>query len=898
MTRASGMANFATGVSALVVPSSSAGLFSANGQQGGVLIFDAGQSLAVVNSYAFGTPDNTMRAGIGRLEAVRLGGKDMLISFGQSSIATGFDLAAADVLWKPTSLNFGGQTLLALKAMPLADGSDLIFTSSLQSLGISCWLRNPAGQISLAQQLVPNNTALGYEVLAMTLVLRGSGALLLAVSAQGDALNAFRIDATGQAQFVASLGAADGLGIAAPDLLQSVRLAGHDYALLAAAGSGSIAVIEVGAAGQLRLVDQVNDDLNTRFQGISVLQTLSVEGRVFVLAGGADDGLSLMALLPNGRLMHLATVADTRDTALANVSAAALVASGSGAGLGLDIFATGWSETTISQFRVDLGALAPIQSAQVGGSVLLGDARGDLLLGGQGGDQLYGGAGDDILIDGAGSDRLSGGAGADVFLFTADGCSDTVLDFDITKDRLDLSGLGRIYAREAVSFSAMAGGILLTVLGEQIRLFSANGSAISAQALSDAVLFDLGHVPVYAPVTTGQTIAGTALADTLLGAGYGDTLTGGAGHDQLAAGAGSDVLDGGPGNDVLDGGLGNDRAVFNGLGAVVVNLSLTGVQNTGQGWDTLQSIELVTSGGGNDLLIGSTLPNSLIAGAGNDSLYGSAGNDTLEGGTGDDLIDGGAGIDTAWFRGETAVVVDLRIIAAQNTGQGRDTLRGIENLSSGDGNDRLTGNALANHLGSGAGNDTLSGGIGDDTLEGGAGNDRALYLGLAAVVVNLATLTAQNTGQGRDVLRNIEHISSGRGDDLLIGNGAGNSLMAGLGNDTLRGGLGNDTLVGNAGNDVLDAGAGHDVVYGGLGADVFVFHPAPAHTTPAQAYTRIVDLDSHDHIELLGFGYASTSAALSHFSQTAAGVVFSDHGDTVLFSGTHLSDFSASMIWV
>lgn len=68
-------------------------------------------------------------------------------------------------------MNFGG-VLLALKTLALADGSGSDFTSSLQNLGITCWLRNAAGQISFQQQLVPNNTALGYEVLAMTEMAR------------------------------------------------------------------------------------------------------------------------------------------------------------------------------------------------------------------------------------------------------------------------------------------------------------------------------------------------------------------------------------------------------------------------------------------------------------------------------------------------------------------------------------------------------------------------------------------------------------------------------------------------------------------------------------------------------------------------------------------------------
>ena len=833
------MANFVSGVSALVLPSSSGALFSANGRQGGILAYDTGQSLAVVNSYAFGTPENTTRTGLGHLEQLRLGGKDMLISFGQAGDAKAFDLAAGNVLWKPASLNFGGQTLLALKTLALADGSDLIFTSSLQNLGITCWLRNAAGQISLQQQLVPNNTALGYEVLAMTVVARPDGALLLTVSAQGDALNAFRIDARGQAQFVASLGTADGLGIAAPDLVQSVRLAGHDYALLGAAGSGSIAVIKVGVAGQLLLVDQVNDDLNTRFQGISVLQTISVEGRVFVLAGGADDGLSLMTLLPNGRLLHLATIADTLDTALENISAAAMRPSGSGAGLGLDIFATSWSETKISQYRVDLGAFAPIQIAGSAGGVLLGDARGDLLLGGQGRDQLYGGAGDDILIDGAGSDTLNGGTGADAFLFTADGLPDTILDFDITQDRLDLSGLGRIYSRETISFSAMAGGILLEVLGEQIRLFSANGHAIDAGDLTDALLFDLGHSSIYVPRLEGQSITGTVLNDALLGSNLGDTIVAAAGNDQIRARNGNDLIEGGAGDDFLDGGAGYDRAIYAGTTAAIVNLSLTGTQNTGHGWDQLLSIEHLSTGDGDDRLIGNALGNALAAGSGDDTLHGGAGQDSLYGGNGDDaliggagndLIQGGAGHDTVYFSGAAPVSVNLGYTAAQDTGRGLDTVVNIENISAAAGNDWLRGNALANALKGNNGNDTLEGRGSNDMLHGGAGSD------------------------------------------------------------VLLGGAGADLLGGGDGNDLLDGGGGNDALHGGAGSDTFVFRATD------HGKSRVLDLEPSDKIQLSGYAYGSVRQALSHFNQTAAGVVFSDHGDQILFAGTHLADFSGSML--
>ena len=48
----------------------------------------------------------------------------------------------------------------------------------------------------------------------------------------------------------------------------------------------------------------------------------------------------------------------------------------------------------------------------------------------------------------------------------------------------------------------------------------------------------------------------------------------------------------------------------------------------------------------------------------------------------------------------------------------------IENVTTGDGDDVIEGNALDNILHGGAGDDTLTGSYGDDTLTGGDGSDR------------------------------------------------------------------------------------------------------------------------------------------------------------------------------
>ena len=89
-----------------------------------------------------------------------------------------------------------------------------------------------------------------------------------------------------------------------------------------------------------------------------------------------------------------------------------------------------------------------------------------------------------------------------------------------------------------------------------------------------------------------------------------------------------------------------------------------------------------------------------------------------------------------------------------------------------DGDDTIYGDAAANSLSGGLGNDRLRGGLNRDTLDG---------------------------GDGRDNLR-------GEG-----------------GNDRLEGGAGLDVLFGGRGADTLVGGAGNDILTGGIRSDVFDF---------------------------------------------------------------------------
>ncbi|HEY8360204.1 MAG TPA: hypothetical protein VIL30_22335, partial [Ramlibacter sp.] len=69
-----------------------------------------------------------------------------------------------------------------------------------------------------------------------------------------------------------------------------------------------------------------------------------------------------------------------------------------------------------------------------------GGSGNDTLNGGGGNDTLYGGSGNDTLNGGADSDNLYGGQGNDTFVFTGKS-SDTIRDFNVANDTIDISAI-------------------------------------------------------------------------------------------------------------------------------------------------------------------------------------------------------------------------------------------------------------------------------------------------------------------------------------------------------------------------------------------------------------------------------------------------------------------------
>ncbi|WP_309137374.1 peroxidase family protein [Pseudomonas sp. LS44] len=319
-------------------------------------------------------------------------------------------------------------------------------------------------------------------------------------------------------------------------------------------------------------------------------------------------------------------------------------------------------------------------------------------------------------------------------------------------------------------WQVLVAGLWTDIAGATAEQFTPAQAQVGLQLRALVSYIDDGgyaETLISAPTTVvGDFYQGTAAAN-------GPALT--AGDDIAFGNGGNDVLNGLAGDDLLDGGIGND---------------------------------------------------TLLGGAGVDTLLGGAGNDTLNGGTGADTMTGGAGNDSY-------VVDDIGDLVNEAVGEGTDTVQtildlyaltaNVENLTYvGSGNFTGIGNALANTLTGGAGNDVLDGGLGNDRLVGGAGDD-SYYIDVATdVLVEAAgagTDTVYSTSASYTLAANLENFVQLGGATFAVGNTLANNMLGGAGDDTLNGGTGNDSLNGQAGNDTLLGGGGDDALLGGLGDD-------------------------------------------------------------------------------
>ncbi|HEY8380807.1 MAG TPA: calcium-binding protein [Microvirga sp.] len=205
------------------------------------------------------------------------------------------------------------------------------------------------------------------------------------------------------------------------------------------------------------------------------------------------------------------------------------------------------------------------------------------------------------------------------------------------------------------------------------------------------------------PEKLNVLITGTAAGESLAGSRGDDTINGGAGndilkgnsplsltdgHDVLNGGAGNDILYGAGGNDVYNGGDGIDTVVFEpnfqttqAKYGAVVDLTVTGAQNTRYGMDSFVGVENLWGTEKNDRFTGNAEANEFRGFEGNDRLSGNGGKDVLDGGHGNDSLTGGAGDDFLY-----GSVGNDRLTG----GQGADTFAFSLKQKSKMGNDRIS----------------------------------------------------------------------------------------------------------------------------------------------------------------------------------------------------------------
>ena len=228
----------------------------------------------------------------------------------------------------------------------------------------------------------------------------------------------------------------------------------------------------------------------------------------------------------------------------------------------------------------------------------------------------------------------------------------------------------------------------------------------------------------------------------------------------------------------------------------------------------------------------------------------------------------------------------LADVHPQQTGEGRDTIAGFENIAGSDFADRLVGDAQANRIDGAAGNDLLKGGLGNDVLIGGEGVDVASYAEVGGGEhIDLAGGIAAGAA-GRDHLAGIENVIGSAYRDMISGDDSDNRLFGNAGSDRLFGRDGDDLLVGGAGNDVLAGGPGADRLRGGTGDDTFVLgRPGDAgdlvfdFNNVAQADKVRIDRAAFDIAASVHVGgHGATDFALYFVTGTAA---TADHGQFV-----------------
>jgi Ca2+-binding RTX toxin-like protein len=444
---------------------------------------------------------------------------------------------------------------------------------------------------------------------------------------------------------------------------------------------------------------------------------------------------------------------------------------------------------------------------------ITGNVGNNNLSGLNGNDSIFGGQGNDTLKGGSGNDTMFGNEGDDAY---------------IVFDALDVASEATNGITDEGGTDTVEAFVSYSLNGTDGRQFIENPTLTTGGNAVDGTGNGLDNI--ITGNEAGNRLEGLGGNDTLLGGIGNDTLIGGAGLDRLFAGANDDdfgvitsegAVEGS--QDSIDGGTGIDSVEFAsgagvnaGVDLVFGEYSLDGFGTFG----TISGIERVTTGSGDDGVVGNLDTTFVDLGAGSDTVALATLTTTARGGEGDDtltLLSLGSAVT---FNLSTATLQtgfeNLFLTTFDDTGTGTEA---GNLLAGGSGNDTLFGLGGADRLFGGFYNDELYGGAGNDTLDGGTGFDR-LFGG--ADEDDFGVISSQ------ELVSDDDDIDGGTGiDSVAFDSGAGVDvdLQVGfysfLGSSTTGSITGVERVTTGSRNDIItsgpdtasiDAGGGDDIV--------------------------------------------------------------------------------------
>ena len=213
---------------------------------------------------------------------------------------------------------------------------------------------------------------------------------------------------------------------------------------------------------------------------------------------------------------------------------------------------------------ISFGGIVPEESNKMVGNgadnTLVGENRDDNLSGGAGNDLIFGQGGNDTISGGLGNDTLYGGALKDVFILEENAGTDTIVDFKIGEDLIDVTdfNLDLDSDLDKVNFTQQGKDALISFNGQEI--LNLQGVDIENLNEDSFIIKDISPNPEPLFGTVNDDVIEIELDNQLVFAGKGDDLidASNSSKNRIYAGNDDDTLILGQ-NSRLFGDAGNDR---------------------------------------------------------------------------------------------------------------------------------------------------------------------------------------------------------------------------------------------------------------------------------------------------------------------------------------------------